>query len=257
MGIVYKFNSGQMDPNNNLIKNYNSGTIDITNALITPGQKKVSVRVAEVDAEEVESLLQKIDGIANSYVNEAVAVAYAEIFPVILTAMRMVKDEAKAPFRGMISSGTELDAVALIPENVGGAILNPLATGSLGLYGGTSGEVYTWLKTVGTVGTAEAMIPSQTMAATAAVIHVGAIDTVDVPKYNRIKFELSGVPTPAQSLLFNIRGKNGEASFVKFHRPVLVGPLKKQKIEVDPNIAGDSKLELMSILIAKADAIIM
>lgn len=251
MGLVYKANQ-------HLIRHYDAGTASVDNALITPGQDKVVVKVAEVDAEEVQNLLQKIDAIANSYENEAVAVAYAETFPVVLTAMRMVKEEAKAPFKGIAASGTELDAAALIPENVGGGILcTESVTTNLGLYAGTAAGVYTWLKTVTTVGTAEAIIPTQTMSQYAAVVHIGAIDTVNVPKYNRMKFELSGVPTPAQSTIFNIRGVNGTAPFVRFQKPVLVGPLKKQRMYVDPNIAGDSKFELMSILIAKADVLTM
>jgi hypothetical protein len=251
MGLVYKANQ-------NMIQHYDAGTASVDNALITPGQDHVVVKVAEVDAEEVQNLLQKVDAIANSYENEAIAVAYAEVFPVILTAMRMVKEEAKAPFKGITASGTELDAVALIPENVGGGIMcTEAVTTNLGLFAGTAAGVYTWLSTVGTVATAEAIVPQQTMSQYAAMVHIGAIDTVAVPKYNRIKFELSGVPTPAQSTLFNIRGVNGTAPFIRFQKPVLVGPLKKQRIYVDPNIAGDSKFELMTVLIARADVLTM
>jgi len=247
MGLVYKTNQ-------HLIMHYDAGTAAVDNALITPGQDRVVVKVAEVDAEEVQSLLQKVDAIANSYINEAVAVAYAETFPVVLTAMRMVKEEAKAPFKGIIASGTELDATALIPEDVGGTVLG---AGGSGLYLYAAGTVIrTWLETFAT-GTAEAMIPEQTMSQYAAVVHIGAIDSVAVPKVNRIKFTLSGVPTPAQPTIFNIRGVNGTAPFVRFQKPVLVGPLKKQKVEVDPNITGDSKFELMSVLIARADVLIM
>lgn len=249
MGLVYKTNQ-------HLIQHYDAGTASVDNALITPGQDRVVVKVAEVDAEEVQSLLQKIDVIANSYINEAIAVAYAETFPVVLTAMRMVKEEAKAPFKGMTASGTELDATTLIPEDVGGLILNPAGTADTGLYGGTKAAVYTWLD-AHVAATSDDLIPEQIMSQYAAVIHIGAIDSVAVPKVNRIKFTLSGVPTPAQPTIFNIRGVNGTAPFVRFQKPVLVGPLKKQKIDVDPNITGDSKFELMSVLIAKADVLTM
>lgn len=251
MGLVYKTNQ-------HLIQHYDAGTASVDNALITPGQDKVVVKVAEVDAEEVQSLLQKIDAIANSYMNEAVAVAYAETFPVVLTAMRMVKEEAKAPFKGMTASGTELDAAALIPENIGGTVIG---SGGTGLYPWAhTAAIYTWLNPTAFIfvaGTSQALVPEQTMTQYAAVVHIGVIDTVAIPKINRVKFTLSGVPTPAQTTQFNIRGVNGTAPFVRFQKPVLVGPLKKQKIEVDPNIAGYSKFELMSILIAKADVLTM
>lgn len=251
MGLVYRTNQ-------QMIMHYDAGMAEVDNALITPGQDKVVVKVAEVDADEVRRLLQKIDAIANSYMNEAVAVTYAEVFPAILTAMRMVKEETKAPFKGMVASGTELDAVALIPENFGGAILNPAATGSTGLYGGTAAGVYTWMNASSfTAGTSDDLMPEQIMDKYAAVVHIGAIDTVAVPKINRIRFTISGIATPAQPTVFNIRGVNGTTPFVRFERPVIVGPLKKQKIDVDPNIAGYSKFELLSVLIAKADVLTM
>jgi len=248
MGLVYKANQ-------HLIQHYDAGTAAVDNALITPGQDRVVVKVAEVDAQEVESLLQKVDAIANSYMNEAVAVAYAETFPVVLTAMRMVKEETKSPFKGILASGTEMDAAALIPQFVGSTKMATTTT-STGLYGGTGNAVFTWLNgTIFVAGTSDDLIPEQTMSQYAAVVHIGAIDTVAIPKVNRILFTLSGIPSPAQSTQFNIRGVNGTAPFVRFHKPILVGPLKKQKADVDPNIAGYSKFELMSIIIAKADVL--
>lgn len=247
MGLVYKTNQ-------HLIMHYDAGTASVDNALITPGQDKVVVKVAEVDAEEVQSLLLKVDAIANSYMNEAVAVAYAETFPVILTAMRMVKEETKSPFKGIIASGTELDAAALIPQFVGSTKMATTTT-STGLYGGTGNAVFTWLSASLTAGTSASLLPEQTMSQYAAVVHIGAVDTVAVPKINRVLFTLSGIPSPAQSTQFDIRGVNGTTPFVRFHKPIIVGPLKKQKVDVDPNVTGYTKFQMMSIIIAKADVL--
>lgn len=88
----------------------------------------------------------------------------------------------------------------------------------------------------------------------AAVIHLGAIDPVEVPKLESIRFTLAGIPAPAQSLPFNIRQgfANYSLPFVRFEKPVIVGPEATQLIDVYPNLSGDSKLQLLSLVIAKA-----
>lgn len=249
MGTVYKANE-------HLIAPYAEATVSIVDALITPGAEKVDIKVAEVTADEVKALLVKIDTIANSYQNDGIAVLYAENFPVVLTSMRMVKTETKSPFKGIMATGTELDAVALIPEHVGGGILNPAATAGKGLYGGASGAVLTWLQTF-VAGVSDDLIPEQTMDEDAGLVHLGAIDTVDVPKINRLRFTISGVPTPAQPAPFNYKKQSNTTPFVRFEKPILVGPERTQKIDVDPNIAGDSKFELLSVLIARADELVL
>lgn len=233
------------------VKPYSEKTEMVKEAVVTPGQDRVSLTLEDVSREEVDLLAKKLDVLANQRQNEAIAAMVAKSFPAILTAMRWVKVESAQEFRGMKAMGKQLDICWLRPEDVGGSILNTAGTASKGLYGGTSAEVYTW-KNKFTAGTADDIIPEQTMKDEAAVIHLGAIDPVSVPKVNRIGFKVSGQRTPDQSLAYS--HLNGtELSLQEFEYPVLVGPKQKQEIELDAHISGDDKTELLTLLIAQAE----
>lgn len=246
MGLVYQANKG-------LIKNYNEETIKWSKALIEPGRSESEVKLASLTKAEVDAILLKLDILASEKANPAVATIVAEEAESILVAVRLVKIETKQAFGGILGSGSNLDIKWLRPKDVGGTLLNPLATGSKGLYGGTSAAVYTWLQTF-TANTSDDLIPSQTMAEEAAVIHLGGIDPIEVPKLESIRFTLAGIPSPAQSLASNIRKSLGteDVVVVRFEKPVIVGPEKTQLIDVMPMISGDSKFQLLSFLIAKA-----
>jgi len=169
----------------------------------------------------------------------------------------MVKDETKELFMGIQGLGSSLDMAWLRPKDVGATtLLNSAATAGLGLYNGTNGAVYTWLHSF-IAGTSSIIIPEQTTIEEAAVVHLGALDAVEIPKVNAITFTIQGVDSPTQSMPFNIRRSVGADSlpFVRFEKPIIVGPEKKQKVAVMPNITGDSKFQLLSLLIAKASSL--
>jgi len=257
MGIVYQANKALLElPDPDFAERFKDQELIFRNALIQPGQVESTVKVAELTKEEVERIMLKLDQLAMSVQHEGIANMIAEELDSILVAIRMVKTETKEPFMGLLGFGAALDIAWLRPKDVGGSLLNPAGTASKGLYGGTSGGVYTWLNTF-TANTAAEVIPEQTMAEEAAVIHLGAIDPVEVPKCNAITFTIAGIPAPAQSLPFNIRRTFGDNSvpFVRFEKPIIIGPEKKQKVEVMPNISGDSKFQLLSFLIAKAESL--
>ena len=244
MGLVY-------NENEDLVKAYPDEQISVEDALITVGQEAVEVGVAAVSEKEVRSFLQKVDLMAHSKQNEGIAIAVSDAFQTLLTAMRMVKKETKQAFRGIKGSGANLDVVFVRPEDVGGTIMSSGGTSATGLYAGTGAAVFAWLKTC-VAGTSLSMVPSQVMKEEAACVHIGAIDTVEVPKINRIKFTLAGTPTPSQHVHLNIKD-GSDLPFARWEMPVLVPPEGTQQIQVDPYISGDTKLELISILIAKAE----
>lgn len=248
MALIYKLNESYA------ARNYAAETAKIIDALVTPGQEDAEVTMASLTAAEVKTLLLKCDMLVSNYQNQAISVAVAEAFPVILAAVRMVKAESKQPFRGIRGMGRDLDIKMLRPEDVGGAILSPSSTigaGTTGLYGGVAGGVYTWLKTF-VAGTSDDMIPSQTMKEEGACVHIGILDTVEVPKTNEIKFTLAGVAAPAQSIALNYKDGTTKTAFSRFELPVLVGPEMTQKIDIDPYISGDAKPELVSFIIGMA-----
>ena len=251
MGKVYLSNQG-------LIKPYSEGSTKVRKALMQTGQGEVDAKAANLTAEEVERILLKLDMLANSAQDEAIAVMIGEEVESILAAIRMVKDETKEPFMGIQGLGSSLDIAWLRPRNVGETnTLNSAATAGLGLYSGTSGGVYSWLKSH-VAGTAQDMIPTQTMSEEAAVIHLGAIDPVEEPKCNAITFYIASVASPTQSMKFNIRrgGGNYSTPFVRFEKPIIIGPEKSQRVSVVPNITGDSKVELLSLLVTKASLLV-
>ena len=230
-------------------------------ALIEAGKAEAEVKVATLSPDEVDIILLKLDQLTMSTQHEGIAKMVAEEAESILIAIRMVKAETKAKFQGVLGSGANLDIMWLRPQDVGGAILRGTAdAGNLGLWGGSGGAVFTWLHTWTTAGTSEVMIPEQTMAEEGAVIHLGAIDPIEVPKCNAMKVTLAGIPAPAQSLPFNIRQGFGNYSlpFVKFEKPIIIGPEKTQKLEINATVSGgDIKLQLLSFLIAKAEKLVI
>jgi hypothetical protein len=249
MGLVFQANKG-------LIRTYPPETTKVRTVVIEPGKDEAEVTLAALDSKEAEALLLKLDALASDKVNPAIAAMVAEEAANIFVAVRMVKAESKASFAGILGVGANLDVKWLRPKDVGGPLLNRDGAAGKGLYGGASGGVFSWLQTF-TANTPAALIPSQTMAEEAAVIHLGAIDPIEVPKLESIRFTLAGVATPAQSLLplgFR-KGFITDLPLVRFEKPIIVGPEKTQAVDVMPYISGDSNFQLLSLLIAKAEAL--
>ena len=242
--------------NAHLVKNYLAGTEKWSKALIAPGQADASVELAALSAEEVDLILMKLDMLALNRQNPAIAAMMAEEADSILTAIRMVKTETKEAFRGILGAGANLDIMWLRPQDVGGTILCPAATPAGRYLWAQTTVQYTWLKTWGTGGTKETMIPSQKMSEEGAVVHLGAIDPIEVPKCTAIQFTLSGLPAPPQSLARNIRKGLGtqDIPVMRFEKPIIIGPEKTQVVEVNATTSlKDTKLQLLSLLIAKAE----
>jgi hypothetical protein len=254
MGLVYQANEG-------LITGYPEETRKWSKALIQPGQLEAEVKLAPLSSAEVKAILLKLDMLTSDKANPAIAAMVAEEAESILIAIRMVKAETKGEFAGILGAGSNLDIMWLRPQDIGGAIMRGTASaGSLGLWGGTGGAVYTWLHTWTTGGTKETMIPSQTMAEEGAVIYLGAIDPIEVPKCTAIQFTLANIPAPPQSLSRNIRKGFGteDVPVMRFEKPIIVGPEKTQKVEVNATTtSGDIKLELLGFLIGKAESLVL
>lgn len=241
--------------NAHLIQDYEEETISWGKALITPGQDAVSVKCGPLSKAEVTAILIKLDLLALNRQNSAITAMLAEEADSILVAIRRVKAETKEAFRGILGAGASLDIGWLRPHHVGDKyLLNSAATSTTGLWGGTNAAIYTWLHTV-VANTSDNIIDDQTMVSEAAVIHLGAIDPIEVPKIDAITFKISGITSPAQSLAFSKRSTFGTelTPVVRFEKPVFVGPDKKQEIGLYPQVSGDTKFELLSLLIAKAE----
>jgi hypothetical protein len=256
MGDVYKYNQG-------LLKDYPAQqNSQYTEAVINPGQTSAPVSLAAFSRKESERLLLKLDALCSQLNNPLIGVIVAENAEAIMVAARMCKDQAKGEFAGILAAGTMLDMKWLRPKDIGGKILSPATTSATGLWGGTGQAVYTWLETVaanavvGASPGAGAFVPSQTMEQFASVIHLGAIDPIQVPKITDIVFTLGGVATPYQSVNQNIKKSIGDAAndiqVTRFEKPIIVGPLQSQAIVLQSGPAGDTNFQLLSLIIARA-----
>ena len=234
------------------IKAYAEKSVTLREALVTPGQESVTITAEALTAEEVNALALKLDILANGKQNEAIAAMVAKSFPTIVTAVQWVKDKSGQEFRGMKALGRQLDIVWLTPTDVGGTILRTGATATRSLYGtGNGGTVYQWLHTF-VANTADDMIPTQSMKEEAACIHLGMIDTAPISAVNRIKFTMSGVNAPDQSLAFG-HTDGSELKLQEFEYPVVIGPERSQKVELYGYRAGSSKPELLTLIVAMAE----
>jgi len=242
--------------NAHLIKDYVAGTERWSKALIVPGQDGVSTTLASLSPAEVEAILTKLDLLALKRQNSAITAMLAEEADSILTAVRLVKTETKENFRGILGAGAALDICWLRPKHVGDTTLLNTVSGATakGLWGGTNAAVYTWLHTV-VAATADCILDEQKMGEESVLIHLGAIDPIEVPKLEAISFKISGITCPAQSLPFSKRSSFGTelTPVVRVEKPVIVGPEKMQEINLFPQVAGDTRFELLSLLITKAE----
>lgn len=244
----------------NLIKPYSGPVKDCHSVLISPGKPGVDVPVESLDLAEVDCLAHRLDQMASSTQNEAIAKAITEEFENIVLLVRRVKKEAGGAFTGILGTGANLTALWLRPKDVGGVILRgAAAAGALGLYAGGGGAIFTWLQTF-VANTAQNMIPAQTMIQYAGILHIGLLDNVDVPKINAAQITISGIPAQAETFMFDNRRQNGDSynvSFVRFEKPYFIGPLVNQLLAVMPGPAGDSRPELVSILICRAQDVVI
>ena len=247
MGIIYQTNKS-------LVRDYSEETAVIRDILIEPGREQSQVKLGPLSSMEADTILHKLDTLAMQTMVPAVATILAEEAQAVIVAVRMVKEESKEGFMGILGSGANLDMVWLRALHVGGPILNPAGTASKGLYAGTSGAVETWLNTT-VQGTSLNIIPSQVMAEEGALIYFGGIDPIEVPKIEAIRFTISGIPTDTQPAAFNFRhafGTNMTPLF-RLEKPVLIGPERTQQVDIHPHISGDDKFQFIALVIAKAE----
>lgn len=250
MGIVFQTNAG-------LVRDYREETATIRDILIEPGREQSQVKLAAFSALECDRLLKKLDILALQTMEPSVATMLAEEVEAIMVLVRIVKTETKESFMGILGSGSNLDIGWLRAQTIGSTITRGTAgADNLGIWSLVpfAAAAETWLHTV-TPNAAEIYWPTQTMAEEAGVIHLGAIDPIAIPKIDSILFTIAGIPTPAQSANLQVRRSFDEnmVPLVRWEKPVLIGPEKTQLITVFPFTAGDTRFQLLSLVVAQAE----
>ncbi len=249
MGVVYSQNKAL----EHAYPAVDQGTIE--DILIDPSQQTPTYTMASLSQDEVTTILKKLDSLAFGN-SPQVSLMMSEGAYAVIKAVQLVKAQSKQQFRGEFAQGAALDLRFLRPKDVGGIILSPASTfgaGATGLYSGLAASVYTWLH-AGVAITTYQLIPSQTMELYAAVVYLGFVNPIDVPKVDAYQFTLYGVQVPAQSCEFRFMKTFGvnELSAVKMERPVIVPPLGIQALQVYQSITGDDKIQPIAIVIARA-----
>lgn len=248
MGIVYTSNKSL----EHAYPAFDQGPLE--DILIDPSQQSPTFTMASLTADEVTTILKKLDSLAFGN-SPQVALMLAEGAYAVIKAVQLVKAQSKQQFRGEFAQGAALDLRFLRAKDVGGVILNPAATVSLGLFQGTSAGVFSFLHSGGVVNTTYQLIPSQTMELYAAVVYLGFINPIDVPKVDAYQFTLYGVTVPAQSADFRLSCKtfdSFEVPAVKMEKPVIVPPLGVQALNVIQTATGDDHTKPVAIVIARA-----
>jgi len=245
MGVVYQV--GQ-----SVIHAYPEGEKAIVAALVEPGKRGVTRKMASLSVDEVAALIYKLDMIAMSVNHEGIAKMVAEELESIIDLVRMVKAETKADYAGMLGVGNSLNIEWLRPEQIGGSILDDKA--AVGTTGPWQNGRDDWLASL-TAGTDDYIIDEQTMAEEGGMIHLGAIDPVETPKIVAVQFKLSGVTAPP--IICNWQGRRGfgeqSLPFVRWEKPVIVGPEVKAAIQCAPGTSGDTLMQLLTLLVTTAN----
>jgi hypothetical protein len=226
----------------------------ITGAIMTTGKDAASGDMASFSRDEVTHLLRKVDTLVPSDQESFISKIVGENFASIITLARLVKKQAGGVFAGELASGIDQDIWLLEPKDIGGLLMNPALVAVSAIYGtAIPPAVFTWYYAAFAANTAINIIPPQAMSQYCGVVHLGMIDWVEVPKLNAYQYTMSGQAGPRQSLSW-FREKMGSkaVSVARFELPIIVGPLKASGLAVLPNIAGASKVQLISFLIARA-----
>lgn len=252
MGIVY-----QHAKDKGMITSYpDEPSAPITNMLVESGKQSVNLALAPLEKEEAEGIVLKLETMAMQKQNDLIATIVAEEMPNILNAARALKAKpGVGPYAGILGSGTNLEIMWLRAKDVGGSLLNPAGTASCGVHGQANGtESWTYSHTAGSDSD---LIPEQTMETYAAVLHLGAIDPIEVCKLNACQFSLAGIPASPQPMEYRLRKGFGvdELPVVRFEKPIYVGPEVAQKVSVHPWTDGNDKTQLLSLLMSRVQAL--
>lgn len=251
MSRIYSYAKGA-----GLIKAMPAGTFNWTSAVIVGNRPAAQVTLKGMTEDEVNALISKLDMICNGLSQPEIADMVAEELPNILMLVQLVKEQTNSPFTGIISgTSDQLDIWPVRPKDVGGTLMNPLATVSLGLYQGTSGGVYSWLTASAlTHGTAAHIVPAQTLSQYAGAIFLGSIEKIEVPKIGGIQYTVGGAATSPQPVTSNWKRTFGanDISVSRLEKPVIAGPQKSIAIDVMPTDSGDSNFELIAFLVGRA-----
>lgn len=222
--------------------------------VVDPSQENPTPKLGKLSTKEATAVLKRLDSMASAWCPQVSLMAEEGALAVIQGVRLLKAQPGVGEFRGIFSQGSNVNMRWLRPKDVGGAILRgTAAAGTLGLYGGGGGAVYTWLYSF-TVNNTAHMVPSQTMSQFGALVYFGFMDPIETPPVEAWQLTLSGIAFTAEPADFKMikTFNSNELPVVKFEKPVIVGPMVQQALDVWPWRTGDGKTQPVAVLIARA-----
>lgn len=261
MGIIYRnaLQNKSLAMGGQFVSMPPSMTQIVQDALISPGKVAVNQAVAGMTSDELAALIAKIDAIYRSDVSTPISDMVSDGINAAVTLVRIIAQAAQgsSQFAGILSSGQQLDVWPLRPKDVGGAFLNGAGVAALGLYGGVSGGVFSWLNPAVVAGIASVLIPPQTSSGQSpygGMVIFGGIEKTYTPKIESISLVLQGQPVgtiPAQPCSMTAKrtfGDDNDISVFRLEKPVIITQNENFGISIMPNVSGVTNFELIALM---------
>ena len=267
MGVIYKFAQKQPDlfQNGAFVTLPANQTQVVADAIIMPGKPAVNQAVAGMTGNQLNALIAKIDTIYRSDVSTPISDMVAEEIRAAITLVRIIAQAAQgsSEFAGILAAGQQLDVWPLRPKDVGGVFLNGAGVAALGLYGGVSAGVFSWLQPAAVAGTVLHLIPAQTTSGQSpfgGLVIFGAIEKTYTPKIESIALILQGQPAgtiPAQPCAMTMKrtfGDDNDVSIFRLEKPVIVTQNENFGVDIMPNVSGATNFELIALMVGQVQS---
>jgi len=197
---------------------------------IIAGRKE---KCGSLKKDDVQAFVTQLEHMVHPNQSPVVYDIIARNAPLILDVIRIVNIETKQGFRGMAARAGELEINWVRP--------------------GTFGKT-TWLTSYTSTGSNTWFSETRLLEYEALII-LGWIDPIEVPKIDAIYITKDGDPLPAQTMPWNAKTQLGayQTPIVEMKLPLVVLPEHKVKIDVNVFATGDDKLEPIGFHIRRAE----
>jgi len=197
---------------------------------IIAGRKE---KVGSLKADDVKQFVVQLEHLVHPQQSPVIHDIIARNAPLILDVIRIVNLETKQGFKGMAARAGELEINWVRP--------------------GTFGKT-TWLTSYTSTGSNTWFSETRLLEYEALII-LGWIDPIEVPKIDAIYITKDGDPLPAQTMPWMAKNNFGtyQTPIVEQKLPLVVLPEHKFKIEVNVFATGDDKLEPIGFHIRRAE----
>ncbi len=172
---------------------------------------------------EVETFVNQLEAIVHQTQSPIVKDIIARNARLILDVIRVVNVETKQGFKGMAARAGELEINYIRPRTLGKT---------------------TWLQTIaGTPPITVAWLSETTALEGEALVILGWIDPIEVPKIDAVLYTKDGDPLPVQTLPFEAKDAAIKTPAVEQKIPVVILPKHKIKIDLNAFATGDDKIQ--------------